>query len=297
MDAPRTVLVTGAASGFGRGMVEEFLRRGWHVFATDLDPEPLAELENPRLSVREFDVRDPAARAATLAAVTAHGRLDCLVSNAGYGLYGALEDLRDEELRGAFETMVFSGAFLARDALPLLRTSRGVLVFMSSAFGINGFPITSGYCAAKFALEGLAESLYYELAPHGVRVALLEPGAGVTGFGPRVVWGTRQSGAYRVQTAGLQAVKARIRARRLDPTVAVARATADIAEHPGGLRLRHVVGLDAWAGFLFRRLVPEFLALPLQRFMYGRLLGSPGDPMPPPPPDEAAAPGTLEAAP
>jgi NAD(P)-dependent dehydrogenase (short-subunit alcohol dehydrogenase family) len=289
--------VTGAASGFGRGTVEEFLRRGWHVFATDLDPAPLEELSQERLTTRAFDVRDPEARAATLDAVRAHGRLDCLVSNAGYGLYGALEDLQDEELRGAFETMVFGGAFLARDALPLLRERGGSLVFMSSAFGINGFPITSGYCAAKFALEGLAESLHYELAPHGVRVALVEPGAAVTGFGGRVVWGTRRSGAYRAQTAGLQAVKARIRAKGLDPTPQVASAVVSIAEHPRGGRLRHVVGLDAWAGVIFRRLLPEFLTLPLQRFMYRRLLGGPGDPVPAPPPDEPAAPGTMEASP
>jgi NAD(P)-dependent dehydrogenase (short-subunit alcohol dehydrogenase family) len=190
-------------------MVDEFLARGWHVLASMRRVEerregfaPLLGRYPDRLQLLELDVADADQRAAAIEAARRHGRLDCLVPNAGYGAFGALEDLSEEQLRHVFEVNFFGAALLIRAALPLVREAQGSVVVMSSAFGFNCFPLTSAYCATKFALEGLAESLYYELHPHGVRVGLIEPGANVTGFGERVIWGEHEGEAYRGQTAG-----------------------------------------------------------------------------------------------
>lgn len=277
MKPARTVLITGCSSGFGRGMVDEFLRRGWHVFATMRRAEErkdvlaaALEAHPTRLDVLELDVTDPWDRSAAAQAVRKHGRLDCLVNNAGYGVFGALEDLSEEQLRRQFEVNFFGAALLTRSFLPLLREARGAVVFISSGFGESGFPLTSAYCASKFAMEGLAESLHYELRPHGVHVGLIEPGANATGFGDRVAWAEGTSEAFRDQTAGYHELKAKISAGAKDRTAHIARLVADHAE--GRRRsLRTRVGMDAASGSWFKALVPQFLALPLSHFTFGRL--------------------------
>lgn len=273
----RTVLITGCSSGFGRAMVDEFLARGWHVIATmrraqerrELLAGPL-EAHPDRVTLLDFDVTDAGQRAAVVAATKEHGRLDCLVSNAGYGLYGALENVTEAQFRTQFETNFFGATFLIRDCLPMLRDAKGVVVVISSTFGINGFPLTTGYCTTKFALEALAESLYYELAPHGVHVGLLEPGANVTGFGVRVQWGEGDVPAYREQTAGYRRLKKKVGARAGDDSVYIAGLTADLAERRS-TRLRRLVGLDSFVGYWTRRLVPEWLLAPIQRALYSRI--------------------------
>lgn len=277
MNSPRTVLITGCSSGFGRGMVDEFLRRGWHVFASMRRAEErrdcLAEaLERypTRVDLIELDVTDPWERSAAAQAIAKHGRLDCLVNNAGYGVFGALEDLSEEQLRRQFEVNFFAAALLTRTFLPLLRSAKGSVVFISSGFGESGFPLTSAYCASKFALEGLAESLHYELRPHGVHVGLILPGANATGFGDRVNWGEGTSQAYRDQTAGYHELKERISSRAKDRTPKIASIAADYAE--GRRRsLRTRVGMDAASGSWFKALVPQFLVQPLSGFAFGRL--------------------------
>ena len=277
MSSPRTVLITGCSSGFGRGMVDEFLRRGWHVFASMRRAEErrdtlAAAIEKypTRIDILELDVTDPWERSAAAEAIRKHGRLDALINNAGYGVFGALEDLSEEQLRRQFEVNFFGAALLTRTFLPLLREAKGAVVFVSSGFGESGFPLTSAYCASKFAMEGLAESLYYELRPHSVHVGLILPGANATGFGDRVNWGEGTREAYRDQTAGYHQLKTKISAGAKDRTPKIAAIAADYAEkRRSSLRTR--VGMDAASGSWFKALVPQFLALPLSNFAFGRL--------------------------
>jgi NAD(P)-dependent dehydrogenase (short-subunit alcohol dehydrogenase family) len=191
----RRALVTGSSTGIGRLAVSELLRRGWSVLATmrraderrDLFAEELAA--NPgTLEVMSLDVADAGERAAVAAHVMETGVLDCLINNAGYGLFGALEDLSEEQLRRQFEVNFFGAALLTRDLLPALRRCGGSVLLVSSVLGRTGFPLTSGYCASKYALEGLGEALYYELQPLGVRVGIVEPGGRRTRFGDNVEW-------------------------------------------------------------------------------------------------------------
>ncbi len=279
MEAPdlKTVLITGCSSGFGRGMIDEFLDRGWLVIATMRDADDrreqlqdLLSAHPKRLKLLPLDVTDPWERSAVLSWLREHGRLDALVNNAGFGLFGALEDLTEEQLRRQFEVNFFGAALLTRACLPLLRASKGSIVFISSAFGLQGFPLTSAYCASKFALEGFAESLFYELEPHDVHVSLIEPGANKTKFGTSVVWGEGSKEAFQEQTNGYKRLKEGLSARSKDGTLIVARRTADLAEK--SLRkLRVRVGSDAAWGHVFRELVPDLLRLPLTTRMFRKL--------------------------
>ncbi len=272
----RTVLVTGSSTGFGRGIVEEMLARGWRVVATMRRSEDRPELRDleptwgDRLVRATFDVTSPEDRAAIVARVEALGGIDALVNNAGYGLFGALEDLTEEQLRDQFEVNFFGSALTTRALLPSIRARRGTVVFISSAFGFNGFPLTSAYCSSKWAMEGLAESLHYELAPHGVHVALVEPGAAKTGFGTSVVWGEGKSEAFADQTRGYHRLKQNLSLRSKDMSKTVGRRVADFCD---GLsrRMRVRVGGDAWVSHLALSLVPERIRAPLYRFLYGRI--------------------------
>jgi NAD(P)-dependent dehydrogenase (short-subunit alcohol dehydrogenase family) len=187
-DRPRVWLITGASSGLGRALAEAALERGERVVATARDPKQVADLEDryPTHAVAErLDVTDPdQARAAVEAAVRAFDRLDVVVNNAGYGLFGALEELTDEQLRGEFETNVFGALNVTRAALPQLRGQRaGHVVQISSLEGVA--PAVAGesaYAATKFAVEGLAEALAKDVAHLGIRVTIVEPGPLRTDF-------------------------------------------------------------------------------------------------------------------
>ncbi|MDB5037153.1 MAG: yusZ, partial [Bacteriovoracaceae bacterium] len=116
---------------------------------------------------------------------------DCLVNNAGFGLFGALEDLSQTQIRQQMEVNFFGLLFLTQTLLPLLRKNRGRILNISSVVGYMGLPFTSLYSSSKFALEGLTESLYYEAKPFGVQVCLIEPGQHRTDFGKKLIYGEK----------------------------------------------------------------------------------------------------------
>lgn len=273
----KSVLITGCSSGFGRGMVDEFLGRGWHVFSTvrnaqqrrDILAEPRKQY-GEQLTILDLELTDKSQREAVVEAVQQKGQLDCLVNNAGDRVFGALEDLSEAQIRYQFEVNFYAPVLLTRALLPLLREAKGSVIFVSSMFGYLGFPLTSAYCASKYALEGFAESLYYELEPHGVRVALIEPGASKTNFGKNVVWGALSSEAYRLQTENYHQLKAKLSLRARNNTPVVARRVADIAEgRDRSFRVR--VGRDATLAYLFQRLLPERISVPLSKMLFRRL--------------------------
>jgi NAD(P)-dependent dehydrogenase (short-subunit alcohol dehydrogenase family) len=182
-------LVTGASSGFGRELVEEVLRRGDRVVAAVRSPESIADLgkREDALVVR-LDVTKPGEiEAAVRAAIDRFGRIDVLVNNAGFSIVGAVEETSDRDLRDTMETMFFGAVALSRAVLPQMRAQEsGTIVQITSMGGLTTAPGFGAYCAAKHALEGLSECMAQELAPLGVRVLIVEPGAFRTAlFGSR----------------------------------------------------------------------------------------------------------------
>jgi NAD(P)-dependent dehydrogenase (short-subunit alcohol dehydrogenase family) len=182
-NSERTWLVTGASRGFGRALSEVLLSRGERLVATARDPAAF-EREHPDAFAVELDVTDPEqARAAVEQAVDRFGRLDVVVNNAGYGHFGAIEELTDDELRRQFEVNLFGVLNVTRAALPVMRRQRsGHLVQMSSLNGIEAMVGGGYYCASKFAVEGLSESLAAEVAHLGIKVTIVEPGPHRTEF-------------------------------------------------------------------------------------------------------------------
>ncbi|WP_333732026.1 oxidoreductase [Streptomyces sp. IBSBF 3010] len=183
----RVWLITGASSGFGRSIAEAALAAGDTVVATARRPEALDDLvaAHPDRAVAvRLDVTDTARIADVVAdTVLWYGRIDVLVNNAGMGLVGAVEETSDRELRDLMDLHFFGPAALVRAVLPhMRRNGSGAVVQMSSMGGRFTFPGVGGYSATKFALEGLSEALAAEVAPHGVKVLIVEPGSFRTGF-------------------------------------------------------------------------------------------------------------------
>lgn len=180
-----SVLVTGTSSGIGRETVVELARAGWQVVASmrNLDKRRplLAALESAGLAGRvellALDVTQRRSIDDAVAQLAGRSDLEAVVHNAGVAVGGAFEDVPEAEVRRVFETNLFGVMELTRGLLPLLRKARrGRIVCMSSNAAFSGNPALSVYCASKWALEGWAESLRYELAPFGIEVVLVEPG-------------------------------------------------------------------------------------------------------------------------
>ncbi len=185
----RVWLISGCSTGFGRALAQAALERGDRVVATARRRAALAELAaafGERVLTLELDVtRADQVRAVVEEARRRFGRIDVLVNNAGYGMQGSLEDVSDRDTRALFETNVFGVLSLTRAALPLMRAQRsGHIVNMSSVGGRTSAPLIGLYSATKFAIEGLSVALAGELAPHGIRVTVIEPGPGSTPSGP-----------------------------------------------------------------------------------------------------------------
>jgi NAD(P)-dependent dehydrogenase (short-subunit alcohol dehydrogenase family) len=182
----RVWFVTGASRGFGRALSEAVLARGERLIATARRPEFVDEFRerHPDALALQLDVTDrDRARAAVAEGVERFGRLDVVVNNAGYGHFGAVEELSEEELRGQFEVNLFGVLNVTRAALPQLRAQRaGHIVQMSSLNGIETMVGGGYYCASKFAVEGLSESLAAEVAHLGIKVTIVEPGPHRTEF-------------------------------------------------------------------------------------------------------------------
>ena len=250
----RTVFVTGSSSGIGRMTVALFAARGWNVAATARDPRDLASLAGGPIAAIRLDVTDESASAGAVdEAASRFGTLDVVVNNAGYGLYGPLEGVTSEELARVFQVNVFGLAAVTRHVLPIMRRQgAGTIVNMSSLGGRVTSPFLSAYYATKFAVEGLSESLRYELAPHGIRVKLVEPGHFKSGFVDRSMrWAAH--GAYEPQDGNMRAwiLERDQRAPTPEPVAeTVYRAATDSSD-----RLRYPV--NAGRALLLHALLPD----------------------------------------
>ncbi|MFI5696505.1 SDR family NAD(P)-dependent oxidoreductase [Kribbella sp. NPDC051586] len=175
--------VTGSSRGLGRHFVEAALSRGDRVAATAR--KSLTELVGTygdAVLPLELDVTDKAAVFGAVEQAKEHfGRLDVIVNNAGYGLSGAVEEYTEQQLRDQFETNFFGPVWVVQAALPYLREQgSGHIIQISSVAGLTGFLLGSGYCASKWALEGLSEALAQEVAGFGIKVTVVEPGGYAT---------------------------------------------------------------------------------------------------------------------
>lgn len=181
----KTVLITGASSGFGRETVKLFAKKGWNVIASMRSPEKETEL--PAIDgvlVTRLDVTDKSSIRKTIeAGIGKFGAIDVLVNNAGYGAFGVLEAAQEDVIRQQFEVNLFGLIEVTKAVLPGMRARKsGVIVNVSSIAGRLTFPFASLYHATKFAVEGLTEFLQYELEPFGIRVKIVEPGSYKTNF-------------------------------------------------------------------------------------------------------------------
>jgi len=184
MAADRVWFITGASSGFGQAIAAAALDRGDRVVATARRTDALEPLDGERVLPVALDVTRPEDReAAVRQAVERFGRIDVLVNNAGRTQVGAVEETTDDELRALFELHFFGPAALTRLVLPLMRRQGGgAIVQMSSVGGQVTAPGFGAYCATKFALEGLTETLRDEVEGFGIRTLIVEPGAFRTGL-------------------------------------------------------------------------------------------------------------------
>ena len=242
----RIWLITGASSGFGRAIAEAALARGDSVVATARSSDALGNLAE-RAHPVALDVTDPDQREAAVAeSLELFGRIDVLVNNAGRTQVGAVEETKDAELHSLFELHFFAPAALTRMVLPhMRRQGGGAIVQMSSVGGQVTAPGFGAYCATKFALEGLTETLRDEVAGFGIRTLIVEPGAFRTGlFRPGAAYESKAMAEYADSVGPTRAyVRDNDGLQPGDPVrAAEAILTALDAEEPP---LRLVLGADA----------------------------------------------------
>ena len=275
----RSVLITGTSSGFGLHATVEVARHGWRVFATMRNLGKRAPLDaalaeagvTERVEVSRLDITQPASIAEAVATILQRtgGQLDAVVQNAGVAVGGAFEDVPEVEARRVVETNFWGVLGLTRALLPTFRAQRrGRIVIVSSNSAYAGEPANAIYVASKWAIEGWAESLMYEITPFGIELVLVEPGSYKTeiwGSSPRVL---PEDSPYRALMQHLEkAIDEKVLANARDPReVAAVIARALDARRP---RFRYPVGPDAWIGHIARGKLPSRL----QRFAITRLLG------------------------
>jgi len=264
----RTVLITGASSGFGLLTSVTLAKRGWYVLATMRDVNRREKLESAareagvpgRIEVHALDVTraDQITELAEL--VSGRGEpLHALVNNAGFAVPGFAEEVSDAELRDQFDTNFFGAAAVTRAILPQMRRQGfGCVVMVSSISGRTGFPGVSSYVASKFALEGWTETLRYEMAALGIKVAIVEPGSFDTDIWTRNAKVTaKMSDAASPNVARLAQWQNRIdesaKNRASPQKVADLIACILDAREP---KLRYVIGRDAHMALLMRKVLP-----------------------------------------
>jgi len=186
----KVAVVTGSSTGIGFETSLILSRNGFLTYATmrnlnkSENIKSVATKENLPIQIRQLDVTDEVSITNAIKAISSEaGRIDVLVNNAGYGLNGAFEDLAIDEIKAQYETNVFGLIRTTQAVLPIMRRQRsGTIVNISSGAGRFGFPSSSAYVSTKFAVEGLSESMSYELEPFGIRVVIVEPGVIRTNF-------------------------------------------------------------------------------------------------------------------
>ncbi|GHD11065.1 SDR family oxidoreductase [Tianweitania populi] len=223
--ASKVWFITGSSKGFGRIWAEAALARGDKVAATARDAstlQPLVDQYGDSVLALTLDVTDKAQVNATIAEAQANfGRLDIVVNNAGYGLFGAVEEVSEEDARAQIETNVFGALWVTQAALPIMREQKaGHIIQVSSIGGVNAFQNVGLYHASKWALEGFSQTLSQEVAGFGIHVTLVEP----SGFSTD--WGG-PSAKHSESIAAYDSVRENSKARRGNTAAGDPEATAE----------------------------------------------------------------------
>lgn len=257
----KVALVTGASSGIGEATVLALREQGWTVYAAARRVDRMAGLAERGVHVIGMDVADDASMVAGVERIVAEqGRLDALVNNAGYGSYGAVEDVPMEEARRQVEVNLFGLARLTQLVLPHMRDRRwGRIVNVSSIGGKVYTPFGAWYHATKHAVEGFSDALRMEVAPHGIDVVVIEPGGIRTewaGIAAEGLAKTSAHGAYAKQVEQVMPMMSGgLDARASDPSV-VAKGIlkAVTARRP---RTRYAMGFGARPGLFARAVLTD----------------------------------------
>jgi NAD(P)-dependent dehydrogenase (short-subunit alcohol dehydrogenase family) len=190
MQVEKVALVTGSSSGIGFETALLLSKSGFHTYASMRNLEKskniteIVNTENLPLRVIQLDVNDDiSVKNAINKIIAENGRIDVLINNAGHGLFSPIEDITLDQVKEQFETNFFGVVRLVKEVLPVMRKQRnGIIVNVSSGAGRVAIPVSSAYVATKFALEGLSESMRYELKEFGINIIIIEPGVIRTNF-------------------------------------------------------------------------------------------------------------------
>jgi NAD(P)-dependent dehydrogenase (short-subunit alcohol dehydrogenase family) len=258
----KTIVVTGASSGIGKATANLFGQKGWNVVATMRNPTTEKDLvETDRLKLVALDVQDPASvRAGAAAAISAFGRVDAWLNNAGFGAFGPVEAGSRAQVQRQFDVNFFGLIECVQAIAPHFRANgAGVLINVSSFGGLMTVPGYSVYNSSKFAVEGLSEGLWYELGTFGIKVKLIEPGAIKTEFGGRSrdAWDISAVPDYASFMEKVISTRDKYIQSSPGPEI-VANAIFDAATDESD-RLRYLVGSEArfwairrWLGYRFQ---------------------------------------------
>lgn len=273
----KNVLITGCSSGLGLSMVKVLLANQWRVLATARDLSTSTELKNlahPMLIKLKLDVTNENERQEIRDYIDRYleGRLDCLINNAGFGLFGALEELSEAQIRYQIDVNVLGVILLIKKCLPALREKKGRIINISSVLGYLGVPLQSLYSTSKFALEGLSEALYYELAPFGVQVCLIEPGLYQTKFSANAKFPLTENklSEYEQQNDSLLNFRSKIskmKGSSLDDFANQILKLLNLDKMP----LRKRMGRDANLIYYIRRFLPAFMFNKLMGLMFKKM--------------------------
>jgi NAD(P)-dependent dehydrogenase (short-subunit alcohol dehydrogenase family) len=258
-------LITGATSGIGRELTRQALDAGEAVAALARHTKPLVEFEpNPLLLRVDTDVRDAASVQAAVDSTVGHfGRIDVVANNAGYGLFGAVEESTDAQARSIFDTNVFGVLNVLRATLPVLRAQRsGHILQGSSLYGQSAHPGVGLLAATKYAVEGLSDALASETAPLGIKVTLVQPGPTATAFLDNLDFATNEEDYDQTVREVLKSISALPAGAFSDPArIAAAIRDAVVSDEPplrlalgasGAADMRaalnaRLADLDSWA--------------------------------------------------
>lgn len=253
----KVAIVTGSSSGIGFETSLLLARNDFYTYVTmrNIDKSKaitnLKQKEKLSLEVLQLDVTsDESVKEAIQKITNEQERIDVLVNNAGYALVGPFEELSIEEFKEQFETNVFGVIRVIQAVLPIMRRQRcGTIVNISSIAGKIGFPLTSAYASSKFALEGLSESIAYEIEQFGIKVILIEPGVIKTNFNNNLKIGKRvtiDSNSPYVEMTQKRISRFKPRFESGSPPIEVAKVILKAITSENQSELRYLVGNDAF---------------------------------------------------
>jgi NAD(P)-dependent dehydrogenase (short-subunit alcohol dehydrogenase family) len=253
VDNNKVAVVTGSSSGIGREISLMLARKGFATYATmrnlakGSELKDIADKEKLPLKIVQLDVTDDSSVNGAIQTIfDESNRIDVLVNNAGYGLTGALEDLSIDEIKSQYETNVFGLVRTTQSVIPIMRKQNaGTIVNISSGLGRFGIATTSAYVSSKFAVEGLSESMSYELEPFGIRTIIIEPGVIKTNFFNSAVLAKKSQGTqspYIQLMKSMESGMAKLIENAADPAY-VAKVVVDAIMDEKS-KLRYLAGKD-----------------------------------------------------